>query len=218
MEYVFILGFIVALVFFWKFLHRSGKHERSGATYGTSGQRSLLHCKLPRSLHYHQGHSWMEQEGPDVARIGIDDFAQKLIGRAEFIILPRVGAFLKQGEKGWKLGRNSAHIDILSPVDGEVLAINTKAVDDPQVVNRDPYGDGWLLKVRVPKMQSNMTNLLTGELAGLWIKQNIEAFCLKISEGPATDAQIDPIQEHETAEEPPGDRWNKLAREFLLCK
>jgi glycine cleavage system H protein len=218
MEYVFILGFIVVLVFFWKFMNRSGKPTRPSAIHSDSDQRSFRRCKLPRSLYYHQGHSWVEPESPDVARIGIDDFAQKLIGRADFIELPSVGAFLKQGEKGWKLGCDSTEIDILSPVDGEVLAINNKALDDPQIVNHDPFGNGWLLKVRVPKMQSNLTNLLTGKLAALWMKENIENFCLKMSEGTEPATQVGPMPGNETAEEPSQDEWNELAREFFLCK
>jgi glycine cleavage system H protein len=218
MEYVFILGFIVVLVFFWKFLYRAGTPTHSDAAGINPGQRDLRQCNLPQNLYYHQGHSWVEQEDPEVARIGIDDFAQKLIGRVDFVDLPRIGSFLAQGEKGWSLGSDSAPIDILSPVAGEVLAINQEVLDDPQVVNRDPYGNGWLLKVRVPKMKSSTTNLLTGKLAAVWMKGNIDAFCRKISDDNTHPAQFNLGTENESAEEPPRDKWNELAREFLLCK
>jgi glycine cleavage system H protein len=218
MEYVFILGFIVVLVFFWKFLHRAGTPANSNAADINPILRSLKQCNLQQNLYYHQGHSWVKQEGSEVARIGIDDFAQRLIGRVDVVDLPRIGAFLAQGEKGWSLGSDSAPIDILSPVAGEVLAINQEALNDPQVVNRDPYGNGWLLKVRVPKMKSNATNLLTGKLAAVWMKDNIEAFCRKISEDNSLSARFKLTPENESADDPLQDKWNELVCEFLLCK
>ena len=218
MEYVFILGFLVALVFFWKLLHRTGESARFDADQGNLVQRDFKQCILPQNLYYHQGHSWVEQKGADVVKIGIDDFAQKLIGQTDLIDLPRVGTLLEQGEKGWKLGRNSSSIDILSPVDGEVLAVNEKALSEPQIINRDPYGNGWLLKVRVSKMKSNMTNLLSGHLAAVWMKENIEAFCLKLSEDASPAEQAVPEPGNETSEKSLRDRVHELAKEFLLCK
>jgi glycine cleavage system H protein len=218
MEYVFILGFIVVLVFFWKFLNRARTPERPGAVNDDPGQRNFRQCNLPANLYYHQGHSWVDREGPEVVRVGVDDFAQKLIGPLDFIDLPRVGAFLEQGEKGWTLGSDSAAIDLLSPVDGEVLEINQKALDDPKVVNRHPYGSGWLLKIRVPKMKGNTSNLLSGKLAAVWMKESIEALKLKISENGASPTDAHSIAGNGDAREPSGGRWNELAREFLLCK
>jgi glycine cleavage system H lipoate-binding protein len=218
MEYVLILGFIVVLAFFWKFLNRAEGTACPDAAGGDPGQRSFRHCNLPQNLHYHQGHSWVEQQGPNTVRIGVDDFAQKLIGPMDHIDLPRVGAYLEQGEKGWRMRSNSIAINILSPVAGEVVAVNEKALHDPQLVNQDPYGDGWLLNVRVSKMKSSLTNLLSGKLAAAWMKENIEVLNLKMSENAAPAAQNDQMPGNETAEEPPRDRGDALAREFLLCK
>ena len=218
MEYIFILGFIVILVFFWKFLNRAGRKARPDAGNGEAVQQRFKECRLPQNLHYHQGHSWVKPEGPDVARIGVDDFAQRLIGRADFIELPRVGAFLEQGENGWRLESDSVTVDILSPVDGEVLEINEKVRDDPQIINRDPFGIGWLLKVRMPKMKGNLTNLLSGKLAAAWMQESIEAVCGKISEKDVSAKQVNPIPGNETAEESSRHRWNALVRESLLCK
>lgn len=218
-EYIFILCFIIVLAFFWKFLKRAGESaQHSDPAYDDPDQLGLKYCRLRENFHYHQGHSWVEQEGPDVARIGIDDFAQKLIGPVDFIDLPPVGALLEQVEKAWRIGRNYTTIDILSPLSGEVLAINDQVLNDPQVVNRDPYGKGWLLKVRAPKMNCSMTNLLKGKLAAVWMKEDIEDFCQKISQDSASHTQVNPVQKNETVGKQSPDKWNELARDFLLCK
>jgi glycine cleavage system H protein len=218
MEYIFILGFMVALAFFWKFLNRAGTPARPGEVRGNPNQRGFKQYNLPPNLYYHRGHSWVEPEGSDVARIGVDDLAQELIGRVDMVKLPHVAATLGQGEKGWSLISDSVTIDILSPVDGEVLAINQKALDDPQVVNRDPYGNGWLLKARVPKMKGNISNLLSGKLAEVWMKENMEAWNLKISGNDASAPEADSIAGDSGAEEQMRNRRKELAREFLLCK
>ena len=218
MEYIFILGFIIALIIFWRFLYRTKGTVHPGATTQNPEELSFHRLRLPQSLYYHQGHCWVEPEWPDVARIGVDDFAQKLIGRADFIDFPQVGASLKQGEKGWKLGSDKTTMDVLSPVDGEVLEINEEVLREPQLINRDPFGNGWLMKVRVPKMKNNISHLLSGELATVWLKENTDAFVQKLSGDSKTAARRNQTPVNEIADTAPQHRWNELAREFLLCE
>jgi glycine cleavage system H protein len=218
MEYIFILFFIVVLVFFWRFLSRAEGPEISKDAADSVGKQSLKRFRLPKDLFYHQGHGWVKLEPQDTVRIGVDDFVQKLIGRASFIDLPRVGAFLKQGEKGWKMGGESISLDVLSPVDGEVLAVNDRALQDPQAVNRDPYGSGWLLKVRVPKTEDNTVHLLSGEPAEAWMKETVEAFSRRMLDDPDLAARIRRTAGIEIAGAGPRKKWNDLAQEFLSCE
>jgi len=100
--------------------------------------------------------------------VGLDDFAQKLVGKVDSIDLPSVGSRLIQGEKGWVLRAGDQAIPMLSPLDGEVVAVNEEAARSPEIVHEDPYGKGWLLKVRPARLAANRTNLLTGRLAKKW--------------------------------------------------
>src|SRR5665647_54115 len=75
-------------------------------------------------VYYHQGHSWAIPESGNVVRVGIDDFAQKLVGKIDAIKCPQVGSEVTQGEKAWTLLVNSKSIDMLSPVDGKIVDIN----------------------------------------------------------------------------------------------
>jgi glycine cleavage system H protein len=218
MEYVFILFFIVVLVFFWRFLSRAEGPEPSKNAAGSAGKQPIKRFLLLKDLFYHQGHGWVKPEPQDTVRIGVDDFVQKLIGRASFIDLPRVGAFLKQGEKGWKMGGESISLDVLSPVDGEVLEVNDRALRDPQTVNRDPYGSGWLLKVRVPKTADNTANLLSGEPAEAWMEKTVEAFNRRMLDDPDLAARIREPAGIEIAGAGPGKKWNDLVQEFLSCE
>ena len=100
-----------------------------------------------------------------LVKVGLDDFAQKLIGKVDAIDLPAVGSRLTQGDKGWSLMVDSAEIPMLSPVDGEVVAVNQEVLRSPEILSRDPYGAGWLLKVKSDRLAADTRNLLSGKMA-----------------------------------------------------
>lgn len=122
-EYLLVIGFLLALVLFWRYLNHPARGARTvGSPPGTLATLNRW-FHLVEGLFYHQGHSWAAPETGNVVRVGIDDFAQKLLGKPNAVDLPRCGARLEQGESGWKLQIDSKSIDMLSPVDGEVLAV-----------------------------------------------------------------------------------------------
>ena len=106
--------------------------------------------KVPAHLSYHPGHAWAMKESPKMVRIGLDDFAARLIGQIDQINLPARGRWLRQGELGWTLGRGSHRFEMLSPIEGEVVDVNPEILRDPSLIQRDPYGIGWLVAVNSP--------------------------------------------------------------------
>ena len=114
------------------------------------------------SVYYHQGHSWAMPEGDNMVKVGIDDFAQKLVGKIDALKLPEVGSQVTQGETGWSLLVGSKSIDMLSPVDGKIVDINEDLLSSPESIGKDPYSQSWLLRVQAPKISANLKNLLSG--------------------------------------------------------
>lgn len=215
-EYILILGFFIALAFFWRFLSRS----RVTAQPEASGMQtsSELQFKLQPRLFYHQGHSWAMPERQNVVRVGIDDFAQRLIGPASFVELPEAGGFLEQGGMGCRLRMGSQTIDILSPVTGEVLAVNADALENPRIVNQDPYGKGWLMKVRVPNMNNNIRNLLSGELAEVWMNNAVDTLRQKMAGNLHLPIGGDGRSASRITHNVSQDQWIEITREFFLNK
>ena len=80
-------------------------------------------------------------------------------------MLPQFGSRVEQGSKGWQIKIGSEPIDMLSPVNGQVLAVNEEVLDSPESVCGDPYGKGWLMKVKVSRLKSDLKNLISGRLA-----------------------------------------------------
>lgn len=217
LEYILVIAFLVTLVVFWRFLNRPT--PRSAAFVGQEPKGATTSWfLLPAGFYYHQGHSWALSESDDVVRVGIDDFAQKLLGRPRSINLPRIGARIGQGEKGWELQVDSKSIAMLSPVNGEVIAVNEEIVKSPGLVNQDPYEKGWLLKVKASKMKTDFKNLLHGKLAGAWIEETVDALRARMAGDLGVVLQDGGIPVVGMAKSISPDKWDEIASEFLLTR
>ncbi len=102
----------------------------------------------PEDLRYHAEHDGARIDGEE-AMIGITWFAQDSLGELVHFEPPEVGATVSQGAACGEVESVKAVSDVIAPLSGEVLEVNQKAVDEPEVVNEDPYGEGWLLRVRL---------------------------------------------------------------------
>jgi glycine cleavage system H protein len=102
----------------------------------------------PEDLCYHREHDWARIEG-DEAVLGITWYAQDSLGELVLFDGPEVGAALRKDEPYAEVESVKAVSDVVAPLSGEVIAVNQKAVDEPETVNEDPYGEGWLVRIRV---------------------------------------------------------------------
>jgi len=104
---------------------------------------------IPEDLLYTAAHEWVRFGANGVADVGITDYAQSALGDIIYVDLPKIGAAVTTSSVCGTLEAVKAVSELFSPVTGEVVAINDKVVSEPAVLNRDPYGDGWMLRVRV---------------------------------------------------------------------
>ena len=102
----------------------------------------------PEDLRYHAEHDWARVDG-DEATLGITWFAQDSLGELVHFEPPEVGSTVSQGAACGEVESVKAVSDVIAPLSGEVLEVNQKAVDEPEVVNEDPYGEGWLVRIRL---------------------------------------------------------------------
>lgn len=98
---------------------------------------------VPDDLRYTDDHEWVRHEG-DRLRVGITHFAQDALGDVVYVDLPPVGAVFQFGDTCGEIESTKSVSDLYAPADGTVIAVNEALTDDPALVNRDPYGDGWL--------------------------------------------------------------------------
>lgn len=103
---------------------------------------------IPANLKYTTDHEWVSLDG-DVATIGITDYAQGELGEIVFVDVPTEGETVAQGEVFGSIEAVKTVADLLMPVEGEVIELNSALEDQPELVNNDPYGKGWIVKVRI---------------------------------------------------------------------
>mgnify|MGYP001607741194 FL=1 len=102
----------------------------------------------PDDRKYSKEHEWLKIDG-DAATIGITDYAQDQLGDVVYVDLPAAGATITQFEKMGEIESVKAVSDLFTPASGEVLEVNEKVVEKPELVNSDPHGDGWLLRIKL---------------------------------------------------------------------
>jgi glycine cleavage system H protein len=117
---------------------------------------------IPSELKFLVSHEWVRIEADGTATVGITDHAQDLLGDVVFVELPEVGTELTAGDEAGVVESVKAASDIFSPVGGEVLAINETLEESPDLVNSDPYEDGWFYKVKLAD-ESDLDALLDAE-------------------------------------------------------
>lgn len=104
--------------------------------------------KFPDDLKYSAQHEWIRVDG-SVGTVGITDFAQSELGDIVFVVFPAVGKQVSQGESCGTIEAVKTVAELYSPVSGEIIEVNEKLNSSPDLVNKDPYGEGWMIKLRI---------------------------------------------------------------------
>jgi glycine cleavage system H lipoate-binding protein len=172
--------------------------------------------QVPENVRYHAGHTWALSESRELVRVGIDDFASKLVGRIESIALPQRGRWVRQGQKIWTIFRDGKSVDMVSPIEGTVTAINDAVLQNPELARKDPYGDGWLLTVQAPDLKINFRNLMGGTLARLWTESSALKLRSRMPMLAGAVAQDGGVAVDDITANMPDEDWATLTKEFFL--
>lgn len=212
-EYLLVIAFLALLVLFWRFMQKPAGNMLQTAGAPTASPAQWF--ELPAGLYYHQGHSWAMPDG-NFVKVGIDDFAQKIMGHINAVDVPPVGTPIRQGGAGWNFHVDSKTISMLSPVGGEVAEINKTVFEDPTIINQDPYGEGWLMRIKPADRDANFKNLLTHALAQAWTGMSADALMERMTGelGMVYQDGGTPVAGIARILDP--DDWDGLVKQFLL--
>jgi glycine cleavage system H protein len=172
--------------------------------------------KVPENLRYHPGHTWALSESPSLVRVGVDDFATKLMGKVERLSLPQRGQWIRQGQKLASVYRDGAKVDVLSPIEGSVADINEALTQNPELARQDPYGEGWLVTVQSPDAKTNFRNLMSGALARWWTEEAASRLQKRVPAMLGALAQDGGVAMDNLTAQMPEQNWTELTREFFL--
>jgi glycine cleavage system H protein len=118
--------------------------------------------QFPENLKYTKEHEWVRVENDSIGVVGITDYAQSELGDIVYVELPQIGKQVKQLEPFGTIEAVKAVSDLFSPLSGEVIEVNEKLKDSPDLINKDPYGEGWIIKIKISDL-SELNNLLSAE-------------------------------------------------------
>ena len=114
----------------------------------------------PEDRHYSSEHEWAKLEGDGSVQIGITEFAQGQLGDIVFVELPNIGVVIDQMQKIGEVESVKSVSDIFSPISGEVVEVNQEIIETPELVNQEPYGAGWLIRV-IPSNPDQLDQLMS---------------------------------------------------------
>lgn len=166
----------------------------------------------------HPGHGWLRMTEDGDVLVGMDDFAQSVIGSIDMVTLPRLLRRVTQGGVAWEVTHGGRTLRMVSPVSGRVIEKNEMVLNNPTLVNNSPYGDGWLFKVRPRKLDSQLHNLFTGKTMTEW-QETVRAHLTRFfTATPALMYQDGGVMVSNLSERCSDEEWEGLTKEFFLTE
>jgi glycine cleavage system H protein len=226
-EYLLVIGYLLLFVPIWMLIQRGRPRlaplaasaveavGRAGERLGELGSRVYGWFRVPADRFFHSGHAWVEPREPGVYRVGLDDFAHRLLGRADAVELPAAGSEIAAGRPGFALRVAGRRIPALAPLSGEVTRVNEAMLADPALGLADPYGAGWLFEVRGSLPVAAVESLYSGERARGWIERTTDALMGRMSPALGTVLQDGGVPVAGIARELDPEHWDELAAELL---
>ena len=129
--------------------------------------------EVKEGLYYSKDYLWVEIEG-DKARIGLTDYAQKQLRDILVVDLPEVGTEITKGEPFGSVESAKTVSDLIAPLSGVVEEVNEKVIDNPGLINEDPYGEGWVIVITPTKLDEELKELMDFEAAVKWHKELVK--------------------------------------------
>ena len=148
---------------------------------------------VPQGYSFHPGHTWALGESNEIARIGVDSFAANLLGQADRIEVIGSNRWIRQGQKFATVKIADLAVDLISPVEGVITAVNRDLIADPTLITRDPYKDGWIALIKSPDFAINRKNLVQGSMVAPWMQNNVTrltAMTAQLAPGLAQDGGL----------------------------
>jgi glycine cleavage system H lipoate-binding protein len=171
---------------------------------------------IPQGYSFHPGHMWVSFEGADNARVGLDKFAADVIGTISKLEVADPSRWIRQGQRLATVHGDGVSFDLISPVEGVVMAVNDEVVKNPALALSDPYKNGWIATLRSPDLKTNQKNLLQGPMVAPWMHYNVVRLNTAMAQMNPALAQDGGVPVGQALALLPPELRQKLAKDFFL--
>ena len=127
---------------------------------------------IPQNYSFHPGHTWVLRESNEDVRVGLDAFTADLVGKIDRIEVAKSDRWVRQGQKLMTIYGDGFSFDLVSPIEGVIMHVNQDVVQNPALVLRDPYKDGWIATLKAPDFNTNQRNLMQASMVAPWMHYN----------------------------------------------
>jgi glycine cleavage system H protein len=173
-EYIAIIAFFIVLIPFWFILNKNGVIKQK--IRKVLNALTFENLKIPQGIFHGKNHTWAFMEKSGTASIGLDDFLLHTTGEVELINLKKSGEEINKGDLLTELVKENKVLKIFSPVSGIVLETNSLLNENPAILHEDPYGKGWICKIKPTKWMDEVHNLYLAEETIGWSKSELQRF------------------------------------------
>ncbi len=220
-EYLAIIVFFAILIPFWIILNK--KVKRSKGFQKTIGALTANVLRVPQGLFYTKNHTWTHLEVSGIAKVGLDDLLLHITGKVKVTNLKKQGDQVKKEEVLAEIERNGKQLKIHSPISGEVLNTNSLHDEDSEIITQDPYGQGWIYKIKPTNWTLETNSYYLAQEATNWSNMELVRFkdflAVSMKKYSAEPAMLILQDGGELCDNPmselPNELWQDFQNEFL---
>jgi len=220
-EYLIIIGFLLLIIPFWIFINKPLKlREKMREALGALSENIL---KIPQGLFYSKNHTWTHLEKSGFAKVGLDDLLLHITGNVEIADFKNSGEKISKGDVIAEIHQNGKRLKITSPISGEIQSINTTLKENSSVINEDPYGKGWVYKIKPDRWVEETKSYFLAEDASEWVKNELTRFkdfvAMSVKKYSPESAMLIMQEGGELSDNPlsemPKEVWTDFQKQFL---
>jgi len=174
MEYLFVIGYLILLIIFWRLSTKQvslGKQIKQ-----VIGVLTANVLRIPQGLFYSRNHTWTHLEESGAARVGMDDLLQHITGQVRIDKLLSPGEVIRKGDLLTEIEQDGKHLRIFSPISGTILDANSELAGSPELLNQDPYREGWIYRIKPSDWKKETGSYYLAEEAVNWSVKELERF------------------------------------------
>ena len=220
-EYLIIIAFLILIIPFWMLINKPVKITDS--LKRTFGILSAAIIRVPKGVFYSKNHTWTHLEKSGNAKVGLDDLLLHLTGEVTLNNLKTPGTIVSKGEVITVADQNGKTLSIVSPISGEIVGTNQMLYDDPGLLNEDPYGKGWIYKIKPAQWVAETSSCHFADEAAEWLKKELDRFrdflAVSVRKNSADASQVYMQDGGElidnTLSAMPGEIWKDFQESFL---
>lgn len=164
-EYIIIIAFLILIVPFWQIITKPLVRQKIKQVVSYLSEKIL---RIPKGLQYSKNHLWAQLHKNGEAVLGIDDLLNHLVGEVEIKPLVETGSIIRKGDRLVELEKDGKRLELLSPISGKILGYNTNLINDPSLINTEPYDSGWLAQIEPQSWIKESSDFVSGEDAVNW--------------------------------------------------